>query len=123
MRMRFVSLAGTALILSMAAPALAHHGWGGYEGSETDVSGIVERLTLGGPHATIKVRSTDGKVWDVILSPPYLANSVGINERTVPVGASVKAQGSRHSDASRSEIRADQLTMGQKTIRVYSGRN
>jgi hypothetical protein len=123
MSTRFVSLAGAVLTLSIAGPALAHHGWGGYEGAEMDITGTVERMNLSGAHATIKLRSADGKVWDVVLSPPYLAYSAGIRERTIPVGASLKAHGRRHIDASRSEMKAEQLTMGVRTLNLYSGRN
>jgi hypothetical protein len=120
--MRFVSLAGAAFALSMATPAFAHHGWGGYEDTLSDVSGTVEYVSLNGAHAKMKLRATDGNIWDIVLSPPYMTFSVGIKETTIPTGAKVKAYGHRHRDASRFEFKTEQITMGERTISLYPGR-
>jgi Family of unknown function (DUF6152) len=122
MNMRFVSLAGAILALSMTTPASAHHGWGGYQDTLSDVSGIVEQVSLNGAHARMKLRGVDGQIWDLVLSPPYMTFSVGIKETTIPLGATVKAQGHRHRDMNRFEFKTEQITMGQKTISIYPGR-
>ena len=122
MAMRVVPLAGAVFVLSMTAPALAHHGWGGYQDTLSDVSGIVEQVNLSGAHAKLKLRGADGNTWDLVLSPPYMTNSVGIRETTIPLGAAVKAHGHRHRDTSRFEFKTEQITMGERTISLYPGR-
>jgi hypothetical protein len=122
MTMRFASLAA-AFALAMTAPAWAHHGWGGYQDTESDVTGKVESVSLGGPHASMKVRGSDGKMWDVVLAPPYSTFSAGIKEGTIPVGAEVIAHGHRHRDMNKFEIKTEQLSMGEKTFDVYPGRD
>ena len=122
MTMRFASLAA-AFALAMSAPAWAHHGWGGYQDTESDVTGKVESVNLGGPHASMKVRGSDGKMWDVVLAPPYSTFSAGIKEGTIPVGAQVTAHGHRHRDMNKFEIKTEQLSMGEKTYDVYPGRD
>jgi hypothetical protein len=122
MTMRFASLAA-AFALAMTAPAWAHHGWGGYQDTESDVTGKVESVNLGGPHASMKVRGSDGKMWDVVLAPPYSTFSAGIKEGTIPVGAEVTAHGHRHRDMNKFEIKTEQLSMGEKTFDVYPGRD
>ena len=122
MTMRFVPLAGAVFLLSMAPPAFAHHGWGGYEDTLSDVSGTVEYVSLNGAHAKMKLRGTDGNIWDVVLSPPYMTSSVGIKDSTIPQGTTVKAHGRRHRDATRFEIKTEQITMGERTISLYPGR-
>src|SRR5262245_66534195 len=92
MTMRYVSLAAAAFAFAISAPALAHHGWGGYQNTESDVTGTVESVSLGGPHASLKVKGSDGRTWDVVLSPPYTTFSAGIKEGTIPVGATVTAR-------------------------------
>src|SRR5688572_33478560 len=87
MTMRYVSLTAAALAFAVSAPAFAHHGWGGYVNTEADVTGTVESVSLGGPHASLKVKDADGKVWDVVLAPPYSTFSAGIKEGTIPVDA------------------------------------
>ena len=123
MNIRYVSLAAAAFALSMTAPALAHHGWGGYQNNESDVSGTVESVSLGGPHASMKVRGEDGKTWDVVLAPPYSTFSAGIKEGTIPVGAKVTAHGHRHRDMNKFEIKTEQVTVGEKMYNVYPGRD
>lgn len=122
MSMRFVPLAAAAFALSMAAPAFAHHGWGGYSDTESDMTGTVERVSLGGAHVKMQVRGADGMIWDIVLSPPYMTFSAGIKEATIPVGATVKAQGHRHRDVNRFEFKAEHLTVGGKTFNIYPGR-
>src|SRR5688500_15357682 len=123
MNMRSVSLTAAAFALAMTAPALAHHGWGGYLDTESDVSGTVESVSLGGPHASMKVRGEDGKTWDVVLAPPYSTFSAGIKEGTIPVGAKVTAHGNGQRDHNKFEIKTEQLSLGEKTYNVYPGRD
>jgi hypothetical protein len=123
MTLRYLSFAAAAFALSVTAPALAHHGWGGYQNNESDVTGTVESVSLGGPHASLKVKGADGKTWDVVLSPPYTTFNAGIKEGTIPVGATVTAHGHRHRDMNKFEIKTEQLTMGEKTFNVYPGRD
>ena len=53
-----------AAVLGLAAPAaaLAHHGWSWTEDEETRLSGTIEEIRLGNPHAQISLRAEDG-VW------------------------------------------------------------
>ena len=48
--------AGAALVVARAGPASAHHGWGGNETEETELTGTVEMPRVPGPHATLQVR-------------------------------------------------------------------
>ena len=48
---RLVAIVAT--LVALAVPAYAHHGWGGYETKEFEITGIVSTpLELAGPHAT-----------------------------------------------------------------------
>jgi hypothetical protein len=59
-----------ALALLAPIPALAHHGWSGYSEEEFEISGtVVTPVSLGGPHATMKVK-VDQQIWDITLAPP-----------------------------------------------------
>jgi len=123
MNMRYVSLAAAAVAFAISAPAFAHHGWGGYQTNDSEVSGTVESVSLGGPHASMKMRGDDGKLWDVVLAPPYATFSAGIKEGTIPVGAKVTAHGHRHRDQNKFEIKTEQISVGEKMYNVYPGRD
>jgi len=120
MNMRIISFA-SMFALSVSAPALAHHGWGGYQNAETNIVGtVVEQVNLAGPHASIKLQGDDGQVWRVILSPPHSTVAAGIREQTFPVGAKLTVHGHRHSDTNKFEMKTEELTMGQRTFNLYA---
>ena len=76
MKLRLVFLAGAAFALSVSAPALAHHGWGGYENAESNIVGtVMEQVNLPVRMLSIKLQGEDGQIWRVILSPPHSTRS------------------------------------------------
>jgi hypothetical protein len=120
MNVRIVTLA-SAFAVAASAPALAHHGWGGYQNAETNIIGtVVEQVNLSGAHASIKLQGEDGQIWRVILSPPHSTVAAGIRTQTFPVGAKLTVSGHRHSDPSRLEMKSEELTMGQRTFSLYA---
>lgn len=119
---RRAGLAGVALVLALITPLAAHHGWGGYGDDEYEITGTVETpLSLAGPHATMRIK-VEGKVWDLTLAPPAQTQRSGLTEKTIPVGATVKAHGHRHRDANRLELKTERLTFNDKVYAVYPNR-
>jgi hypothetical protein len=124
MNSRFSLGIGAAILaLSLSAlPALAHHGWGGNQSQEFEITGTVETgVSLSGPHATMKLRA-DGHVWDLTLAPPARTAEAGLKEGTIPVGATVTIHGHRNSDMKRFEIKTERLTWNGRTFNVYPDR-
>ena len=111
-----------ALVVS-AAPAWSHHGWGGNQDEEFEISGVVDTgVSLAGPHATMKIRAADGQVWDITLAPPAATQRAGLKEGTIPVGAPVAIHGHRNRDPKRFEVKGERVTWNGKTFDVYPGR-
>jgi hypothetical protein len=117
-----ISLA--ALLFSLPVmPALAHHGWGGNEDAEFELTGVlVKAVSLAGPHATMQIRSADGKVWDITLAPPPRTERAGLKETTIPLGETVKVHGHRNRDQKRFEIKTEVVTWKDKVFNVYPDR-
>jgi hypothetical protein len=111
------------LAVSIAmAPASAHHGWGGNEDAEFDLTGTVEQgVSLAGPHATMKIRA-EGKVWDLTLAPPARTQQAGLKEGIIPVGATVTIHGHRNKDPNKFEVKTERVTWNNKTFDVYPDR-
>lgn len=125
MRTRFSHWIGAGILaLSVSAlPVLAHHGWGGNQDEEFEISGTVESgVSLAGPHATMKIRSADGQVWDLTLAPPARTSRAGLKEGTIPVGATVLIHGHRNRDPKRFEIKTERVTWNSRTFNVYPDR-
>ena len=117
-----VSVGILALSLSVL-PAWAHHGWGGNSTEEYEMSGTVETgVSLAGPHATMKLKAADGKVWDVTLAPPARTEQAGLKEGIIPLGAKVTMHGHRNSDPKKFEVKTERVTWNGRTFNVYPDR-
>ena len=119
--MRLNTIVLTAAI-SMAStiPAFAHHGWGGNVDEVTELTGTVtEEVKLAGPHGTMKIKTSDGKVWDITLAPPSRTSAAGLKQNTIPVGATVTVHGQRNRDPNRYEMKTIQVEYAGKHYDVY----
>ena len=93
-RTGLLALFAFAAVICLAAPLSAHHGWGGYHTEEFELSGTLETaVSTAGPHATTKMRTADGKVWDIVLAPGGRTVSAGLKEDVIPVGSKVTVHG------------------------------
>jgi hypothetical protein len=112
------------LVLSLSAlPASAHHGWGGNLDADFELTGTVQTpVSLAGPHATMKVLASDGKVWDITLAPPARTAGAGLKEGIIPVGATVTIHGHRNRDAKRFEMKGERVTWNGRMFNVYPDR-
>lgn len=112
------------LALSLSAlPASAHHGWSGNFDEEFELTGTVQTpVSLAGPHATMKVLASDGKVWDITLAPPARTEKAGLKEGTIPVGATVTIHGHRNRESKRLEIKTERVVWNGRTFNVYPDR-
>jgi hypothetical protein len=113
-----------ALVLGiLAAPVGAHHGWGGYQDKEFDITGTVSTpLSNRGAHATMKI-TADGQVWNLTLAPPARTKDAGLTEDSIPVGATITVHGHRHSNAKVFEVKTERITYNGKTFNVYPDRS
>jgi hypothetical protein len=113
----------TVLLALPALPALAHHGWGGNEDAEYEMTGtVVRQVSLAGPHATMQIKDQDGKVWDITLAPPPRTSRAGLKETTLPIGATVMVHGHRNRDKNKLEIKTERVTWNGKVFNVYPDR-
>ena len=109
-----------AIFVAPTIPALAHHGWGGNVDEVTALSGMVtEGVKLVGPHGTMKIMTSDGKVWDITLAPPFRTTSAGLKQDTIPVGAMVTVHGQRNRDPNRYEMKTIQVEYAGRHYNVY----
>jgi hypothetical protein len=115
-------VAGVAMAAAVSFPAYAHHGWGGYETKEFEITGTVSTpLELAGPHATMKIKAGD-QIWDLTLAPPKQTVKSGLREAKIPVGATVIVHGHRNVSPKNFEIKTERITYNGKTFNVYPDR-
>jgi len=119
----FASAALAAAMILASRPAVAHHGWGGYVDQLSDTTGTTETpLSLAGPHASLKLKTADGKVWNVLLAPPAGTERAGLKDGMIPAGAMVTIHGQKHRDPKTLEIKTTRLTWNGKTYNIYPDR-
>jgi hypothetical protein len=119
-------IAGGALlaVLLSPLPALAHHGWGGNEDKEFELSGTVTTgVSLAGPHGTMKVKDAQGNVWDITMAPPFRTQQAGLKDGTIPLGSTVTIHGHRNKDPKKFEIKTERVTFNGKVYNVYPDRD
>jgi len=111
-----------AALVFAAAPAFAHHGWGGQEEAVTTLSGtVVQGVSMAGPHATMKIK-VGNDVWDLTLAPPARTERSGLKEGLIPVGATVTVRGNRNLDHAKHEMKTIYIKQGTTEYHVYPDR-
>src|SRR5262245_36357041 len=102
-----------ALLLAVAGPAAAHHGWGSYDAANPiTVAGPIMTSKYENPHATLTVQGKD-KVWTVTLAPTSRMTSRGALQKIIAVGNTVSAYGYA-SRVEKDEMRAERITVDGK---------
>lgn len=116
MRIAAIAAAAAALV-TIAAPAGAHHGWSSYDASKTiTVTAPLSDIRWGNPHGAAKV-AYQGKTWDVILAPVARMEGRGLTEEMVGPGKKVTLVGYPRSDGTP-EMRIERVIVGDKTIEL-----
>ena len=117
-----VGFAAGGLALA-ASQVLAHHGWGGQQEQQFQLSGTLHTaVSMAGPHATMQIKDENGQVWDITMAPPSRTQRSGLTEDTIPVGAEVSIVGNRNSNMQRYEAKTVRVTYNGKNYDVYPNR-
>jgi Family of unknown function (DUF6152) len=119
----WVAILVGVVLVALAAPAVAHHGWSEYQDAQFEITGTLETpVSLAGPHATAQIK-VDDDVWDLVFAPSPRTAQAGLNEDVIPVGDTVTASGHRHLDPETLEIKVERLTWNGTLFNVYPDRN
>ena len=70
MLMRISAAIGLLFLAAGVIPAVAHHGWSGYDATkEMTLTGTIKEAGYEHPHGHVRLE-VPGKVWLVVLAPP-----------------------------------------------------
>lgn len=106
-----------AVVLVLAAPVFAHHGWSGYDGSrEIAVSGTILETGYEHPHGYVRLESAD-RTWLVVLAPPSRMERRGLPRATLTPGARATVVG-YPSRSDPAEMRAERITVDGRTVEL-----
>lgn len=105
----------------VAAPALAHHGWSWTTDDPLALTGEVQEVYLGNPHAHVDL-AVDGTVWRIELAPPRATERAGFVEGVASPGDSLTAYGFRSLDEGENRMKAVRLVVDGTAYDVYPRR-
>jgi hypothetical protein len=112
--MRTLICAASVLI---AASALAHHGWDGYDAQQlTKLEGRIQSAGYENPHGTASLK-TDDRTWHVVLAPPSRMLNRGLTKEMLRDGAMATVEGYPHLKTD-GELRAERITIAGKTVEL-----
>jgi hypothetical protein len=117
-----VGLTGAALGL-IALQASAHHGWGGQQTEQFELTGKLQAdVNLAGAHGSMQIVDDKGQVWDITLAPAARTERAGLKPGVIPMGATVTVSGHRNSDMKRFEVKTERVTHNGRNYDVYPDR-
>jgi hypothetical protein len=114
-------IGGAIAFLLGTSLALAHHGWSWTVAEQSELTGTIQEIFIGNPHAVLKVEAEDG-LWTVELAPPNATRAAGFDENAAKVGDEVTAIGNRSSDPNEKRMKAVRIIVNGKTYDVYPDR-
>jgi hypothetical protein len=97
--------------------ATAHHGWSGYDASQTlNLTGVIREAGYEHPHGYVKLEAP-GKTWLVVLAPPSRMERRGLTREMLAQGTTATVVGyPNRSDPQ--EMRAERITIAGKTTEL-----
>ena len=105
-----------AITLS-TGPALAHHGWSGYDSDKTmNLTGTIREAGYEHPHGYVKLE-VPGKTWFVVLAPPSRMENRGLQRAALTPGKTATVVGYPNR-TDPNELRAERITLDGKTTEL-----
>ena len=114
------TLRAMAMLCCLAAAAMAHNGWTGYDEKKTlTLTGVIRDSGYDNPHGFVRLQVDNGKgkTWNVILAPPSRMSSRGLAKEALKNGATATVVGYPHKTTS-DEIRVETITIDGKTTEL-----
>jgi len=103
------------LVALTPVSAVAHHGWSGQDNARvTTLQGPIQEVRYRNPHGEVDIVQ-GGQRWTVTLAPIARMQARGVTEETLKVGQMVKVSGHRNTNISRNELKANDITIGERT--------
>lgn len=106
-----------ALLLALAGPVAAHHGWSEYDSSQTlTLTGKIVESGYEHPHGHIWLQTADKK-WFAVLAPPSRMTNRGLPKDALKVGNTVTVVGYPNRNKPE-EMRAERIIFDGKTVEL-----
>ena len=109
-----------AMVVALAATALAHHGWTGYDTDKTlTFTGTIRDSGYENPHGFVEleVPGNPAKTWHVVLAPPSRMQARGLPKEMLKTGATATVVG--YVERTKpDELRAERIIIDGKATEL-----
>ena len=114
---RYLSLSLIVALLSLVAPALAHHGWGSYDAQRVMTLEVkLDQVHYRNPHAEVSIQH-EGKAWNAVLAPTTRMSARGLPDGALVAGKTITIVGYPRTDGTP-ELRAERIIVDGRTIEL-----
>ncbi len=110
------------LLVAIALPATAHHGWRWTSGKNIELTGIIREARLGNPHGVLKV-DAEGETWTVEVGQPWRNSRAGLKDGDLAPGVEAVFVGEPSADVADRLMKAERITIDGRTYDLYPGRD
>jgi len=115
--MRALLITVATLLVAVALPGAAHHGWSEYDADNVlELTGTIKHSNYEQPHGHISLQTKD-KLWDVVLAPPSRMQNRGLAESMLKPGNQATVVGYPNR-GKPDEMRAERITIDGKTVEL-----
>ncbi len=123
MRKVAITLAAIAgLLMFQSLPGLAHHGWSWTTGGNIELTGVIQRVSLGMPHGVVYV-DADGEIWTVEVGQPWRNERAGLKPGDLAKGVEIRAVGEPSANVGDKLLKAERLYIGKREYNLYPDRD
>ena len=102
--------------------ASAHHGWDWAEEGQSELKGTVAEISMAPPHPALRVKSQDGRLWQVDLANPNQTQRSGFTGDSAKAGDDITVLGNRTKEPNKAHMKAVRITVGGKQYDMYPDR-
>lgn len=111
-----------AVGLLLAGSVWAHHGWSWTTGENVELTGVVQRVSLGNPHGSVWME-VDGVTWEVEVGQPWRNERAGLEDGELRPGVEMRVIGEPSADPEEKRVKAERFYLDDREFILYPDRD
>lgn len=113
---------GFALVVGVAGPVIAHHGWTWAEDGNSELTGVIHAAKLGNPHGVLTL-VVEGAQWTVEVGQPWRNERAGLKDAMLVKGVKLTVAGHKSANPKQRVFKAERVFIDGKKFDLYPDRD
>lgn len=119
---RIALTVGVTAMALFTTQSFAHHGWSWAEDEQSELTGTITEISMAPPHPTLRLKTQDGRSWQIDLGNPSQTQRSGFKGDSANVGDDITVLGNRSKKPDEAHMKAVRITVGGKQYDMYPER-